>query len=174
MKNIEIKVKLESLEEVENILNIFPEAKYSGVLNQIDTYYICNGSKRLKLREINTKENVIIYYDRANKAESKFSKYYIINIPNRFLKVTKILLNYFFGIKVVINKKRDLWIFRNTRIHLDKVINLGNFLELETVVRDSDLVSQEEYSNVFERLNLQRYKRFSHSYSDYAIVNNII
>ena len=58
MKNIEIKVKLESLEEIESILDVFPEAKYSGVLNQIDTYYICNGSKRMKMREINTKEKM--------------------------------------------------------------------------------------------------------------------
>ena len=172
MKNIEIKVKLESLEEIESILDVFPEAKYSGVLNQIDTYYICNGSKRLKMREINTKENVIIYYDRANKVDSKFSKYYIINIPNCFLKVTKLFLSSFLGVKVVVTKKRDLWMFRNTRIHLDKVTNLGNFLELETVVGDSDLVSQEEYFNVFERLDLKKYKKFSHSYSDYAIVNN--
>lgn len=72
-----------------------------------------------------------------------------------------------FGEKVVIKKERTLWIYKNTRIHLDKVKKLGKFLELETVVRNADLnQAREEYNEVVRLLNLSNYKRHDKSYSD--------
>ena len=38
------------------------------------------------------------------------------------------------GIRGVIKKNRSLYIVGHTRIHLDKVENLGTFLELEVVL----------------------------------------
>lgn len=173
MKNIEIKLKLDSLDGVEKTLEILPCAHHEGILNQIDTYYICNGSKRLKLREINKSENVLIFYNRANDKKSKLSKYYILNIPKFCLPITKFLLRLLLGVRVVVDKKRDLWIYEHTRIHLDNVNKLGNFLELETVVGESMENSRKEYKDIFEKLSLFNYEVSSHSYSDYAILGNI-
>ena len=38
------------------------------------------------------------------------------------------------GIRAVVEKERKLLMYRNVRIHLDRVVNLGTFLELEAVV----------------------------------------
>ena len=173
MKNIEIKLKLDSLELIEKTLSILPHARQEGVLNQVDTYYICSGSKRLKLREINNLKNEIIFYKRPNKKESRLSTYHVFNIPKSFLRFVKFLLGFYFGVKVVVNKKRDLWMYDHTRIHLDSVDNLGNFLELETAVGESMESSKKEYDNIFEKLSLFKYETFSHSYSDYAILNAV-
>ncbi|MCH9008770.1 CYTH domain-containing protein [candidate division KSB1 bacterium] len=40
------------------------------------------------------------------------------------------------GIWRVVEKRRDLFLFDEIRIHLDRVQRLGNFLELEGVVSD--------------------------------------
>jgi predicted adenylyl cyclase CyaB len=38
------------------------------------------------------------------------------------------------GVRGVVEKVRRLYLWRHTRIHLDEVIGLGSFMELETVV----------------------------------------
>lgn len=35
------------------------------------------------------------------------------------------------GVKGLVKKKRMLWLYNQTRIHVDEVEGLGNFLELE-------------------------------------------
>ena len=51
-------------------------------------------------------------------------------------------------------KQRALWIYRNTRVHLDRVEGLGDFLELETVLADIDsaegTAESEEVINLLE------------------------
>jgi hypothetical protein len=38
------------------------------------------------------------------------------------------------GIRVVVRKRRELWLIGRTRVHLDRVDGLGTFLELEVVL----------------------------------------
>ena len=40
----------------------------------------------------------------------------------------------FLKVEAVVEKKRLLYMYDNTRIHLDEVKGLGKFLELETLV----------------------------------------
>ena len=44
------------------------------------------------------------------------------------------------GIHTIIEKKREIYLYENVRIHLDEVKELGNFLEFEAVM-------DEKYSN---------------------------
>ena len=34
-------------------------------------------------------------------------------------------------------KERTLWLYENTRVHLDRVEGIGDFIELETVVQEA-------------------------------------
>lgn len=168
MINLEFKVFAPNIEEVKNrTLKI--EASAKGLLYQIDTYFIV-GRKRLKLREEKDK-SYLIYYLRSNKEGSKFSKYYTISVAQFLKQFIKKILSFFFGVKVVVNKKRDLFIYKNTRIHFDTVENLATCVELETVfnqnLKEKDLI--EEHNFVIDFLGLNNLEKIPYSYSDLLI-----
>lgn len=165
MINLEIKIAILNNEDIKKkVLEI--KAKPMGTIHQIDTYFIV-GVNRLKLREEKDK-SYLVYYKRPDIFNSKYSKYYIINVPIFFSKTIKHLLSFIFGFKVIVNKKRDLFIYKNTRIHLDQVNNLGEFIELETVfvknVKEKEL--KREHFFVLEFLGLNNLETIKESYSD--------
>ncbi|EKD94373.1 MAG: hypothetical protein ACD_26C00088G0002, partial [uncultured bacterium] len=125
MQNIEIKILINNFKPILESLSEIQD-KYKGDLNQIDTYYNCK-TGRLKAREINRRDYEIIFYQRPDKIDSKVSNYKIIKINKNQLKDIKKIFRLIFGEKVIVKKKRHLWIYKNTRIHLDEVKNLGKF-----------------------------------------------
>ncbi|MBI2475596.1 class IV adenylate cyclase [Candidatus Uhrbacteria bacterium] len=165
MINLEIKVLAPNLEEIKSKA-LKMGAINKGSLQQADTYFMV-GERRLKLREEKEK-SCLIYYLRNNKKESKLSKYCIINVTPFLKQFIKKILSVFWGIKVIVNKKRDLFIYKNTRIHFDNVKNLGTYVELETVFnknsKEKDLI--EEHNFVINFLGLNHLKKVSRSYSD--------
>lgn len=164
MKNIEVKIYVDNFRGIiSKLKNI--GAEYGGKLYQIDTYYNCK-LNRLKMREINKQKTELICYSRLNKENAKISNYDILEVPENLKQKTREILKKAFGEKVVVKKERNLWIYRNTRIHLDKVFKLGDFLELETVVKKNMEKSKKEYEEVFSFLNLNKYKKYKKSYSD--------
>jgi predicted adenylyl cyclase CyaB len=165
MKNLELKVSINNFEEIDKRLKKIG-AKFSGTLNQKDIYYKINKG-RLKTREINGKDFELIFYRRANTANSKFSDYQILRFYRSGFKILAKILNNVFDRKSVVEKKRQFWLYRHTRIHLDKVIGLGNFLELETVVKNINLTeAKKEHQKIIKLLNLNKYKKQSKSYGD--------
>lgn len=165
MKNIELKISINDFRKVSPRLRKIG-AKNNGKLYQVDIYYNYKNG-RLKIRNINNKKFELISYLRPNANGAKISNYQISNIkPNKFKRVKSNLDNKF-GEKVIIKKQRILWIYKNTRIHLDKVWGLGKFLELETVVKKINLKqAKKEYKEVARQLNISKYKKYNKSYSD--------
>ncbi len=163
MKNIELKVKLDDGDQIIQTLEKI-NAKFGGRLNQIDTYYNCQKG-RLKLREINNKVFELIYYERPDKKNSKISNYQIVKIEKQRINFLKEILGKLFGKLVVVKKERKLWIHKNTRIHIDKVEKLGNFLELETVVKNLN-DADKEHKEIIKLLQLSKFKKIEKSYSD--------
>lgn len=163
MKNLEIKVKVPSLEEIKPSLSF---ATFSGNFHQKDTYYLI-GERRLKLREQkNLKE--IIYYIRRNKKDTKESKYFRIPVPAIFLFSVKKLFSFLFREKTVIDKERYLYLYKHTRIHLDNVKRLGSFVELETVFNGSEGEKSllKEHEEIKHALKLDSFQSILGSYSD--------
>jgi len=163
MRNLEIKVGVENLDEIKNRLDF---AEYKSTLAQADTYFLL-GEKRLKIREEKTK-NEIIYYERKMKKGTRESVYHRVSIPQNSVNFLKIIFGFIFGTKVIVIKKRDLYIYKNTRIHLDNVDNLGKFIELETVVFDDTKNEsyRKEHEEVKTKLLLANYPAIAGSYSD--------
>jgi predicted adenylyl cyclase CyaB len=130
MQNVEIKARYGDLARAQEIV-LAIGAKFSGELRQIDTYFKVNHG-RLKLREINSREAQLIFYERPNEAEARLSDYQILPVgdPASF----KTLLTSALGIWKVVEKKRLLYWFENVRIHLDSVTGLGDFIEFEGIV----------------------------------------
>lgn len=162
MKNLEIKVQINSIDVILDDLSFLEEPV---VLQQRDTYYL-TGSFQIKLREEGAHSELIIYV-RPITERSKESKYLRINVLNFLRPILKKGLFFVFGEKIVVNKKRVLFIYKNTRIHLDTVEGLGNFVELETVFNTS--LSQnkgiKEHDEVVKLLNLHRFPVIKGSYS---------
>ncbi len=78
------------------------------------------------------------------------------------------VLDLLYGVKRVVKKTRDLYVYKNTRIHLDTVVDLGLFIELETVIHDGK--NDEEYliehESVKQMLALSLYETIAESCSD--------
>lgn len=164
MKNIELKLRVDNFGRLVSILKKL-RAKRKGSLLQTDTYYNSpNG--RLKIRENNEKDFELIFYKRLDQKKSKVSFYLVLKIEKYQLKDLKNILAEALGEKIVVKKERDLWFYKNTRIHLDKVSGLGNYLELETEVEKAGKNAKKEHSQIINLLNLSKYKTCDKSYGD--------
>jgi adenylate cyclase, class 2 len=130
-QNLEVKAHIPSVKEAARVARRLG-AKAKGLLRQRDIYY--NVSRgRLKLRIINNHTSELIYYNRPNKKGSRYSEYFVLPVRNAGL--TNALCTSAFGQKVIVEKKRRLFLYENCRIHLDEVGGLGSFIEFEVLVK---------------------------------------
>ena len=174
-KNLEFKAECQSLD------SFYPRladlnATHRETVHQIDTYFYVTAQKsrsisetcepRLKLREIDEMaEAWLIYYERPNQEVSRYSQYQLCKItdPSTF----KMLLTAALGVKTIVKKQRELWMFNNTRIHLDTVADLGQFVELETVFQgQTEAEAINEHQHVKTTLHLDTANPVAVSYSD--------
>jgi predicted adenylyl cyclase CyaB len=63
----------------------------------------------------------------------------------------KDLLSKMQGVHTIVEKKREIYLYENVRIHLDDVKNLGSFLEFEAVL-DEKFNNREEETRKVEFL----------------------
>lgn len=162
-KNLEIKVKLDSLKEVKSILkqNEIPRAE---ILIQKDIYYkVKQGLLKLRLEN---KKQTLIFYNRNEKSKKRWSDFHLLDIKgtdgNKYLKR-------FLDVLTVVDKKRALFLFDNTRIHLDEVKGLGFFLELETKVISGLTDAEKRFNNIKKLLRLDDKPEIRASYKDLLI-----
>ena len=183
--NLEFKAHCESFE------NLYPrladlKATHRETVHQTDTYFYVTHVKdaatletckpRLKLREISearhrvtsqdeTGEAWLIYYERPNHSESRYSQYQLSKVSDP--STLKTLLTVALGIETIVQKQREVWMFKNTRIHLDTVANLGQFIELETVFQgQTEVEAADEHQHVKRTLHLGTADPVAVSYSD--------
>lgn len=169
-QNIETKAKIHNLESLKHLLSS-NNATFIKVSNQVD-YYFNSPNGRLKLRISDNKRGALIFYDRENLLDSKTSYYRTLNVED--YEGMKEVLTKSLGLKAIVTKKRSKYRFGNTLIHLDNVKDLGMFVELETVVSDSDDYDKmlEEHKVVQRLLKINSNDFISESYSD-LLINNL-
>lgn len=171
MKNIELKVKITNRLAMTQLIQKLGAEK-RGILRQTDTYF--DASKgRLKLREEKSREDAdLIFYSRQDKRASRLSEYDILKIAGKDVKMMKRFLDKSLSVKVIVKKERTLFIHRHTRIHLDRVTNLGDYLELETVMTEQQLTeAKREHMSIIKALGLDSCEKISVSYSDLLMSN---
>jgi len=127
--NIEIKASCNNPEIIEEIL-LKNNAKYIGEDHQIDTYFTTEKG-RLKLREGKI-ENSLILYNRIEIKGLKKSEV-ILYKPNENIKSLKQILENTLKVWVIVDKTRKIFFIENVKFHIDKVKNLGNFIEIEAI-----------------------------------------
>jgi len=102
-------------------------------LRQVDWYFSAPKG-RLKLRHENRDAGELIFYVRPSmRGRGRFSLYR--RLPIHDVPGTRSLLAEALGEVACVRKSREVWLFRNARIHLDRVAKLGSFVEVEVVVR---------------------------------------
>src|SRR5260370_31020786 len=163
MQNIELKARCTDLDAVRRRL-VPLGIPLARRMRQVDTYFIVPHG-RLKLREIDGGEAQLIQYHRPDATDARASDYVIVPVPVP-ASLTEALARAL-GVRTGVDKQRDLYLWRHTRIHLDEVAGLGSFLELETVVTDQTHDEAErECREVQAALEIREEGLVAGSYSD--------
>lgn len=157
-QNIELKIKIEDFNDILNILKQ-KKVELNQVLNQRDIYY--NHSQGLLKLRIFDDNGELIFYRRDESTTDRISNYHILNVDP---KHAEDFFRRIFEIETEVVKTRKLYIYKNTRIHLDEVKKLGNFLELETVVKGNMKEGKTEFDEIVELLKLDISKQIKSSY----------
>ncbi len=151
MQNIEIKARVADPAALETrVAELGAEAVWTR--HQRDVFFhVPDGY--LKLRRVDGEPGELIAYARAAGTDPRPSDYDIAPVPDAARLET--VLARALGVRGVVVKTRRLFLWRHTRIHLDDVVGLGSFMELETVAKDIPLEAAEaEAREVIERLAL--------------------
>jgi adenylate cyclase, class 2 len=83
----------------------------------------------------------LIQFERPSEPQQRESCYRIINVDDG--PILSAALAAAIGIRCIVAKRRRLFLWRDVRIHLDDVEQLGTFIELEAVAPpDSDLAHE--------------------------------
>mgnify|MGYP003383716845 CR=1 FL=1 len=132
--NIEIKARITSIESVAPIVQTIATSGPEEIL-QDDTFFPCpNG--RLKLRMFSAEAGELIFYQREDSAGPKQSSYVLARTVEPEALRHALTLAYGDAGRVI--KRRSLYHVDRTRVHLDRVEGLGEFLELEVVMREGE------------------------------------
>ncbi len=128
--NIEIKARVRDLAALKKRAETICDGPVQ-ILEQEDTFFHCpNG--RLKLRHQGGQDGQLVWYERPDTSGPKRSHYLIGRTQEPVeLKAT---LAAALGVRGVVRKRRHLYLAGQTRIHLDEVERLGDFMELEVVL----------------------------------------
>jgi predicted adenylyl cyclase CyaB len=129
--NIEIKARVRDFSALRQKAERLSNAPCQ-VIPQDDTFFNCPHG-RIKLRELGPEHGQLVYYLRQDSAGPKHSDYKIYETDNP--AGLKLILTQAYGVRGVVSKVRYLYIVGQTRIHLDDVLGLGKFMELEVVLR---------------------------------------
>ncbi len=132
MLNIELKARCEDLGKLRQSCESLG-AESQAPDRQLDTYFRV-GHGRLKLRESLLSGAEFIFYTRADIAGPRESHYE--TCPVQDAEGLKAILKKALGVRAVVAKRREIFLIGNVRIHLDKVQDLGTFVELEGIVQD--------------------------------------
>jgi predicted adenylyl cyclase CyaB len=129
--NIEIKARARDFSGIRSRAEALADTPVE-VIAQEDTFFAVSQG-RLKLRIRNADAAQLIYYERPDQGGPKRSDYQIFETedPDRL----KLTLSRALGIRGIVRKTRYLYLVGQTRVHVDDVEGLGQFMELEVVLR---------------------------------------
>ena len=163
-RNIEIKARIES---VALLTPKVAELASEGPIEiaQDDTFFNCV-TGRLKLRAFSNDAGELIFYRRVNQTGPKESFY--LRSPTSSPETLRESLSLAYGQIGRVRKYRTLFLVGRTRVHLDRVEDLGHFLELEVMLVDDESPEQgiREASDLMDHLGIQPSQLIEGAYLD--------
>lgn len=170
-RNIEIKAKIKNLEEFTKSVKVLTEDDEGKVLEQEDFFYTTVGENngKLKLRTIKDEKAELIYYNRPDQEAPKLSSYSKVSFPSE-VDITALneVLSKACGKIGVVKKTRNLYLVGQTRVHVDQVEHLGNFVELEVCLEPEQTTEDGEKiaQKLMEKLGVAEEDLVSCAYLD--------
>ena len=133
-RNVEIKARISSIESLlPKVVALASDGP--SEIKQDDTFFQCEAG-RLKLRDFLNGTGELIFYRRANTAGPKESFY--IRSATSTPDALRESLSLAYGKAGRVIKQRTLLIIGRTGVHLDRVAELGDFLELEVALSENE------------------------------------
>lgn len=172
MQNVEFKAELREPKIARAIARSIG-ARLAAVVDQRDTYYRVT-SGRLKKRESSVDgepEPVeIIQYHRDNRTQPKISKFTILSEDEAAERFGTAPLPEW----LVVEKRREIFLKDEARIHIDEVAGLGWFLEFEVLVTPKQNVARahEALGELRREFSAVLGEPISVSYSDLVDANH--
>lgn len=161
--NIEIKARARNFDEIKSRAEGLSDIPVQ-VIVQEDTFFN-TPQGRLKMRRINDHAQ-LIYYTRPDQVGPKRSDYHITRSddPENLKRVLELA----YGVRGVVRKTRYLYLVGQTRVHLDDVEGLGQFMELEVVLEEgqSDAEGQKLAEDLMSALGVERGDLIDGAYMD--------
>jgi len=140
MNDVEIEIQVKVKNSKDLITFLQENAKFISKKRQIDEYFIPKHrnfiaprpvKEWLRLRSSNGKFSITYknwHHDKDGK--SHYCDEYETKIES-LKQLRKILIVLNFKSLVVVDKQRNIWLYKNYEISLDKIKGLGNFVEIE-------------------------------------------
>jgi len=162
--NIEIKARVRGFAEIKSRAEKLSDTPVD-IIPQEDTFFnVPEG--RLKLRILASDNAQLIFYTRPDQEGPKRSDYHIARTsdPENLKRVLELA----YGIRGVVKKTRYLYLVGQTRVHLDDVDGLGQFMELEVVMREGqgDAEGQAIAEGLMTNLGVERSDLIDGAYMD--------
>jgi predicted adenylyl cyclase CyaB len=163
-RNIEIKARVDDIEAMKTAAAVIA-GQGPAEIEQDDTFFRCDAG-RLKLRVFADGTGELIFYRRANGRGPKESSYW--RSPTASPETLRQALTLAYGELGRVKKHRTLYLAGRTRIHLDRVDQLGNFLELEVVLGAQEPVDSgvREATDLMRRLDIGPERLIDSAYID--------
>jgi len=163
-KNIEIKARVNNFDRLKKNVERLSDAP-AEILQQEDTFF--NTQKgRLKLRIFAAARGELIFYQREDRQGPK-SSFYLISRTDA-PEALRAALEGALGIRGIVKKTRLVYHIGQTRVHLDEVAGLGQFIELEVVLHHDQ--SEEEGEKIahdlMQQLGIHERDLISNAYVD--------
>jgi predicted adenylyl cyclase CyaB len=163
-RNVEIKARVRDVDAIRSRIEATADGPLE-LLDQEDIFFGCPHG-RLKLRLFGDGRGELISYhrdDTAGPRESRFAR-----TPTQDPVSLQETLAAVLGVLGVVRKRRALYRAGPTRIHLDQVAGLGDFIELEVVIADNQTVSEGEAiaHTLMAELGILREDLLPHAYID--------
>jgi predicted adenylyl cyclase CyaB len=137
-RNVEVKAHLTDPTATESL--VIPHATGGPlILQQEDTFFSASRG-RLKLRRSGVDQAELIWYERPDRMEACESRYIRCGVPDPYALAA--ILDAVLGIRGTVRKRRTVYVVGQTRVHLDEVAGLGNFLELEVVLEEGQSLGE--------------------------------
>jgi adenylate cyclase class IV len=137
-RNVEIKARVADLAAIRRTAQGLSSAP-SDILEQTDTFFVV-ARGRLKVRAFADGSGELIFYDRSDQSGPKESVYTRIPCPSA--RCLSDIMSRALPVRGTVVKRREVLRIGATRIHLDQVEGLGDFIELEVVLTDGQTVEQ--------------------------------
>lgn len=163
-RNIEIKARIAGIDPLVDALRPLA-AEGPTEIFQDDTFFHCDNG-RLKLRAFSATHGELIFYQRDNQHGPKESFY--VRAPTHDPAALRQALTLAHGACGRVIKQRTLYLVGRTRVHLDRVQGLGDFLELEVVMDEAEPVSAgvDEAHRLMAALGVQPHQLVEDAYVD--------